>query len=270
MNWWRLQMKARDFPHSFLSKQTTGGNSQRSQLWGFLKVAFNTDASNSLEVLEEGGGEKQQQWLLKIVWKSMWKQLHDFLFCLGVSSSISSQGNDLSSEICACGTDGQMSSRWTWWWIWKVVTCSRRRPTVGSLWACWRRCCWLMRRRGSPPRKLSATPLWRCNTCLTFLTATSESRLEEKNKRLFHSLTFDVSSFAAEWSLVSTSWTFAGAAQTHTRQPTGIKVLSLDPWPPTRLPPSATHLARWTASMHRWVTQIVFHFLKRQIVLLVP
>lgn len=91
-----------------------------------------------------------------------------------------------------------------------------------------------------------------------------------KNKRLFHSLTFDVSPFAAEWSLVSTSWTFAGAAQTHTRQPTGIKVLSSDPWPPTRLPPSATHLARWTASMHRWVTQIVFHFLKRQIVLLVP
>lgn len=44
------------------------------------------------------------------------------------------------------------------------------------------------------------------------------------------------------------------------RQPTEIKVLLSDLWPPTRLPLSATHLARWMASMHRWVVQVVFHF----------
>lgn len=65
-------------------------------------------------------------------------------------------------------------SRWTWWWTWKVVTCWQRRQIAGSLWACWRRCCWLMQKRGLPPQKLSAIHLWRCSTCLIFHIATSE------------------------------------------------------------------------------------------------
>lgn len=76
--------------------------------------------------------------------------------------------------------DAELSCRWTWWWIWKVVTCWLRKQIVESLWACWRRCCWLMQRRESPRWKLSVTPLWRCNTCWTSPTATSESSLPLK------------------------------------------------------------------------------------------
>lgn len=71
--------------------------------------------------------------------------------------------------------DTEISFRWTWWWIWKVVTYWLRRQIAESLWACWRWCCWLMQKRELPLWKLSATPLWQCSTCLTSPTATSES-----------------------------------------------------------------------------------------------